>query len=328
MPRTRTLAVDRDAPDPAALDEAAAVLRAGGLVAFATETVYGLGADATSERAVRAIFAAKGRPADNPLIVHVADAAMARQYAAVWPAAAERLAELWPGPLTLVVPKATSIPAVTSGGLSTVGLRVPVPAVARGLVAAAGVPLAAPSANRSEHVSPTRAEHVLADLDGRIELVLDSGPTDVGIESTVIDLSGDVPRVLRPGPLGVERLAAHLGLRVEEGPGSGPARSPGQRVRHYAPRTPALRVGSPAALERLSLGPEDAVLLVGHPGAVLRVPARVIELPDPEIAAQSLYATLRACDARGARRIVVVMPPEVAGWKAVRDRLLRATEAG
>jgi L-threonylcarbamoyladenylate synthase len=327
MPRTRILAVDRDAPDPAALAEAAAVLRAGGLVAFATETVYGLGADATSERAARAIFAAKGRPADNPLIVHAADAAMARRYAAAWSTAAERLSELWPGPLTLVVPKAASIPAATSAGLATVGLRVPAPAVARGLVAAAGVPLAAPSANRSEHVSPTRAEHVLADLDGRIELVLDSGPTDVGIESTVVDLSGDVPRVLRPGPLDVERLAAYLGLPIEAGHGTGPVRSPGQRMRHYAPRTPALRVGSPAALEQLGLGPDDAVLVVGHPGAVLHGPARTIELPDPEIAARSLYATLRACDARGVRRIIVVMPPDAPAWQAVRDRLLRATEA-
>jgi len=327
MPRTRILAVDRDAPDPAALAEAAAVVRAGGLVAFATETVYGLGADATSEQAVRGIFAAKGRPADNPLIVHVADVAMARRYAAAWPAAAARLAELWPGPLTLVVPKAESIPSITSAGLASVGLRVPVPAVARGLVAAAGVPLAAPSANRSEHVSPTQAEHVLADLDGRIELVLDSGPTDVGIESTVIDLFGDVPRVLRPGPLDVARLVAHLGLPIDNGPSSGPARSPGQRMRHYAPETPTLRVGSSAALERLSLGPEDAVLVVGHPGAELRVPSRVIELPEPEIAAQALYATLRACDVRGVRRIVVVMPPETPAWQAVRDRLLRATEA-
>ncbi len=325
MPRTRTLVVDRDAPDPAALAEAAAVLRAGGLVAFPTETVYGLGADATTARAVEGIFAAKGRPSDNPLIVHAADAAMARRHAAAWPAAAERLAELWPGPLTLVVPKAASIPAIVSAGLPTVGLRVPVPAVARGLVAAAGVPLAAPSANRSEHVSPTRAEHVLADLDGRIDLVLDSGPTDVGIESTVVDVSSAVARVLRPGPLTAEQLAAHLGAHVEEGPVSGPARSPGQRMRHYAPRTPALRVGSLDELGRLSPGPDDAVLVIGHHAPMPRTLARTIELPEPEIAACSLYATLRACDARGVRRILVVMPPDAPAWQAVRDRLLRAT---
>jgi len=325
MPRTRTLAVDRDAPEPAALAEAAAVLRAGGLVAFATETVYGLGADATRTEAVQGIFTAKGRPADNPLIVHVADAAMARRHAATWPAAAERLATLWPGPLTLVVPKAASIPAITSAGLPTVGLRVPAPAVARGLIAAAGLPLAAPSANRSEHVSPTRAEHVLADLDGRIDLVLDSGPTDVGIESTVVDVSDGPPRLLRPGPVDVAALEACLGTPVEVGPTAGPARSPGQRQRHYAPRATALHVASPAELDRLSPGPDDAVLVVGHPDVAPRGLARVIALPDPEIAAQSLYATLRACDARGARRILVVLPPDTPRWHALRDRLLRAT---
>lgn len=329
MPRTRLLTVDRDAPDPAVLAQAAAVLRAGGLVAFATETVYGLGADATREEAVQRIFTAKGRPADNPLIVHASDVAMARRHAARWPAAAARLAELWPGPLTLVVPKADTIPAIVSAGLPSVGLRVPEPAVARGLIAAAGVPLAAPSANRSEHVSPTRAEHVLADLDGRIDLVLDSGPTSMGIESTVIDLCDDVPRLLRPGPLDVARLAAHLGQAIQArgavGHGEGPARSPGQRLRHYAPRTPALRVASLAALDPLSLGPDDAVLLIGHPGSTPRLVARVIELPSPELAAHSLYATLRACDARGARRIFVVMPPDTPAWHAIRDRLLRAT---
>ncbi|MCH9688716.1 MAG: threonylcarbamoyl-AMP synthase, partial [Deltaproteobacteria bacterium] len=154
MPRTRVLPVDPSTPDPAVLRDAAEVLRAGGLVAFATETVYGLGADATQAAAVEAIFAAKGRPSDNPLIVHAADVAMARRHAKHWPDAAARLATAWPGPLTLVLPRADSIPAVVSAGLSTVGLRVPAPAVARGLIAAAGRPLAAPSANRSEHVSP------------------------------------------------------------------------------------------------------------------------------------------------------------------------------
>lgn len=328
MPRTRTLVVDRDAPDPAALAEAAAVLRRGGLVAFATETVYGLGADATRVEAVQGIFAAKGRPSDNPLIVHAADVAMARRYAAAWPTAAARLAELWPGPLTLVVPKTAAIPAITSAGLSTVGLRVPVPAVARELIAAAGVPLAAPSANRSEHVSPTRAEHVLADLDGRIDLVLDSGATEVGIESTVVDVSGAVPCLLRPGPLAVATLEAWLGRHIEPEPPEGPARSPGQRSRHYAPRTPALRVGSLAALEALSPGLDDVVLVVGHPNVAPYEPSHVIDLPDPESAAHVLYTVLRACDARGAQRILVLMPPEAPQWQAVRDRLLRATEPG
>lgn len=304
------------------------MLRSGGLVAFATETVYGLGADATRADAVQAVFAAKGRPANNPLIVHVADVAMARRYAARWPLAAERLAELWPGPLTLVVPKAASIPTIVTAGLDTVGLRVPVPAVARGLIAATDRPLAAPSANGSEHVSPTRAEHVLEDLDGRIDLVLDSGPTEVGIESTVVDLSQDVPRILRPGPLSAAQLSEHLGQRIETAPRGGPARSPGQQLRHYAPRAPAHRVDTLAQLAAASLHPDDVVLVLGRSAGdpPPSLPARVIDLPTPELAAQSLYATLRACDSQGVRRIVVVMPPDEPSWLAVRDRLLRATQ--
>lgn len=325
MPATRRLIVDRDAPDPAVLAQAAAVLRGGGLVAFATETVYGLGADATNARAVQGIFAAKGRPPSNPLIVHVADEAMAREHASEWPPAAARLAELWPGPLTLVVPKTDAIPSVVTAGLSTVGLRVPATAVARALIAAVGRPLAAPSANRSEHVSPTRAEHVLADLDGRIDLILDSGPTGVGIESTVVDPCGDEPRILRPGPLRAETLSEHLGRPVHPAtPATGPARSPGQHARHYAPRTPCLRVDSPAQLASLVPTAEDIVLRVGpHP-----VDNDPLTLPDPETAARQLYATLRECDERGARRLLVVMPPDTPVWRAIRDRLIRATSPG
>lgn len=320
--------VDRDAPDLAVLEEAATVLRAGGLVAFATETVYGLGADATRADAVQRIFAAKGRPPDNPLIVHAADEAMARRYAERWPAAAERLAPLWPGPLTLVVPRAASLPAEVSAGLDTVGLRVPAPAVARGLIAATGRPLAAPSANRSEHVSPTRAEHVLGDLGGRIEMILDSGPTLVGIESTVVDLVGARPRILRPGPIGVSALEQQLGRAIDDdGPErSGPARSPGQRARHYAPRAPALRVESLAALAELELTEDDRVLLIGCED--LPTPGPRHRLADPSTAARLLYATLRECDAGQPRRIVIVMPPPTAAWRAVRDRLVRATTPG
>ncbi|MCB9716901.1 MAG: threonylcarbamoyl-AMP synthase [Myxococcales bacterium] len=327
---TRVLAVDPDRPDRRALAEAAAVIRAGGLVAFATETVYGLGADATREDAVRRIFAAKGRPASNPLIVHVADVDMARGLAARWPAAAQRLAEAaWPGPVTLVVPKVERIPAIVTAGLDTVGLRVPAPAVARRLIEEAGVPLAAPSANRSEHVSPTRAEHVVADLGGRIELVLDSGPTAVGIESTVVDLCGDEPRVLRPGPLTRQRLAALLQVAVGEGATAhGPARSPGQHGRHYAPRVPALRVESLQALARLRPEAGDVVLVVGREADLPAIEGPVVRLPDPETAAQRLYAVLRDCDERGARRLLVLMPPDEGAWAAIRDRLCRATTAG
>lgn len=323
MSSTRVLVVDPRDPDPAALREAAAVLRAGELVAFATETVYGLGADATQPAAVRRIFEAKGRPADNPLIVHVSDEAMARRYALRWPAEAERLAKHWPGPLTLVVPRGEALPPEVSAGLPTVGLRVPATAVARGLVAAAGCPVAAPSANRSEHVSPTTAEHVLADLDGRIALVLDSGPTGVGIESTVVDLAGDAPRVLRPGPVTDHQLEAWLGRPLATGPAPGPAASPGQRARHYAPRASAWRVDSPAQLAALAPAPGDAVLVVG-PHAVT---TGHVALTEPADAALRLYALLRGFDVLRARRILVVMPPDTPAWAAIRDRLLRATRA-
>ncbi len=191
MPRTRVLQVDRDEPDPAAISEAARVLRAGGLVAFATETVYGLGADATNPEAVARIFEAKGRPSTNPLIVHVADKADALACVAEWPGRADRLADrFWPGPLTLVLPRSSIIPDIVTAGQETVGVRVPRSGVARWLILEAGCPVAAPSANRSTGISPTEARHVLKDLDGKVDLVLDSGPTGVGIESTVLDLSG------------------------------------------------------------------------------------------------------------------------------------------
>lgn len=322
MPATRVLTIDREQPDAGVLREAAAVLRAGELVAFATETVYGLGADATNAEAVQRIFAAKGRPSDNPLIVHVADEAMARRHAQRWPETARRLAGLWPGPLTLVVPRGDTLAAEVSAGLPTVGLRVPAPAVARGLIAATGRPLAAPSANRSEHVSPTTAQHVLADLDGRIALVLDSGPTGVGIESTVVDLVSDPPRILRPGPIGADEIARVSAQEIEEGPPvAGPAHSPGQGARHYAPATPALRVESLAELEALRPTPEDVVLVVGHGAA--RAPR--VALEEPTLAARRLYAVLRECDASGPRRILVVMPPREPAWRAIRDRLMRAT---
>ena len=325
MVKTRVISIDRETPDPVVLREAARVLRSGGRVAFATETVYGLAADATEPAAVRRIFAAKGRPGDNPLIVHVSDRTMARQCALVWPAAADRLAAWWPGPLTLVVPRADQLAPEVSAGLPTVGVRMPVPAVARSLIAATGRPLAAPSANRSEHVSPTRAEHVLADLDGRIELVLDSGPTGIGIESTVVDLCGDEPRILRPGPITAHQLSEALGRSVADGPPpSGPAHSPGQGLRHYAPSAPTLRVDDPTELRTLGLGVDDAVLVVGHGG---RAPVPHVALEEPVLAARRLYAVLRELDGGAPRRILVVMPPPTVAWRAIRDRLLRATRA-
>ena len=197
------------------------MLRRGGLVAFATETVYGLGADATDPAAVTRIFEAKGRPDANPLIVHADGPDMARSCVANWPDEARLLAEAcWPGPLTLVLPRSARIPDVVTAGLETVGVRVPDTRVARSLIARAGRPVAAPSANRSTGISPTLARHVLKDLDGRIDLILDSGPTALGLESTVLDLSRDSPRLLRPGPFSREFLAETLGKDVV-GPESG-----------------------------------------------------------------------------------------------------------
>ncbi|MEW6048828.1 MAG: L-threonylcarbamoyladenylate synthase, partial [Bacillota bacterium] len=238
---TRVVKVDPHHPDAEVLRQAGRVIRDGGLVAFPTETVYGLGADALSDRAVQRIFEAKGRPADNPLIVHVASVEAVGDLAfpdpfGRWEMLARRF---WPGPLTLVLPCRPVVSRAVTAGLGTVAIRMPRHAVALGLIDAAGRPVAAPSANRSGRPSPSSASHVLEDLDGRIEWVLDGGPTGVGVESTVLDLCGEVPVVLRPGGVGLEALTDALGevkLAGEEvAPGEAP-RSPGLKYRHYAPR--------------------------------------------------------------------------------------------
>jgi len=321
---TVTHRVDASRPEAAVIETAASALRGGELVAFATETVYGLGADATQADAVAKIFVAKGRPQTNPLIAHVSSVDMARQWAESWSDAAEALASaFWPGPLTLIVPRPSAIAASVSAGLNTVGLRVPDHAVARALIEAVERPIAAPSANRSEHVSPTTAQHVVDDLAGRIAMVLDSGPTGVGIESTVVDVSGAMPRVLRRGPIDVASLQRVLGeVRVVErhSDGSTAEASPGQSIRHYAPDVPCVRVLDGMAPAE----PGDVVLAVGQP-----LPEGSIghALSDPETAARELYAVLRRLEQGGARRIVVLMPPETDPWAALRDRLTRATTA-
>jgi len=330
-----------DAPPPAteaALDRAAGLLAGGGLVAIPTETVYGLAADALDADAVDRIFTAKGRPADNPLIVHVADAAMAQDLAARWPEAAARIAAAhWPGPVTVVVPRGRRIPdAVTAGG-PTVALRCPAQPVVRRLIAKLGRPLAAPSANRSTRLSPTTAGHVLDGLGNRVDLILDGGPCRCGIESTVVACSVDPPRILRPGPLGRERLEAALGGPVADGPGPAaaapaPARSPGLAARHYAPVTP-LEVAADAA-ERVAAvvreGGKVAWLTVRTSDPRVRELAGsravvVVPMPDdPAAFAACLYATLHAVDRRGLDRVVVDSPPAEDRWRAVADRLARA----
>jgi L-threonylcarbamoyladenylate synthase len=335
MAATRVIAVDPDHPDPSAIAEAAKILRAGGLVAFATETVYGLGADATNPEAVARIFEAKGRPSTNPLIVHVESKDAARLCVDDWPERADRLAsKFWPGPLTLVLPRSAMIPDIVTAGQETVGVRVPRPAVARWLILEAGRPIAAPSANRSNGISPTRGEHVLKDLDGRVDLILDSGPTTVGIESTVLDLSSGPPRLLRPGEVTPEQIAELLGEPIEASggldEGEHTLRSPGQLEVHYAPKTPAYR------LEHDQMPPDWTefdymTLIVGdHAGHWPLLPDKMEQfhyrrLVDPEEAASLLYSKLHELDF-GLDFILIIPPPDEPEWRAIRDRIWRATK--
>ena len=283
---------------------AAELLRAGGLVAFPTETVYGLGANALDEAAVRRIFEAKGRPSTSPLIVHVDSIEMARSLAAEWPDAAEKLARaFWPGPLTLVVPKLPCVPGEVTAGLSNVGLRMPAHDVALALIRAAGLPLAAPSANRFTELSPTAAEHVRRGLGNRVSMILDGGPCRVGIESTVVSVAGARPVLLRPGMISASEIEAVAGPLGEASSPAGLAHlSPGQHPKHYCPRTPVLIAGRDPA----------------PPGA------RVVRVSVAALPVAQLYATLHHLDDEGYDAIVVELPPETPEWAAVRDRLLRA----
>jgi len=323
---TRQIVLDADAPNFLALAEATSVLRSGGLVAFATETVYGLGADATNSFAVARIFEAKGRPATNPLIVHVHDEAAAVACVASWPEHARALAErFWPGPLTLVLPRSGLIPDIVTAGQETVGVRIPGLPLARNLIRQVGRPIAAPSANRSTGISPTTADHVASDLDGKVELILDSGPTTLGIESTVLDLSTDHPRILRPGLISAEALAEVLGLPIlslETFDEPTPTRSPGQMATHYAPATPTYRVDRDQ-LSSLDPPGRFALLVVGPswPG----MPPFAIPLETPDEAARLLYHNLHACDEQGLDFLLIVRPPAIPEWRAIRDRLDRAS---
>ncbi len=309
--------------------KAVAVLRAGGLVAFATETVYGLGADATNSAAVQKIFTAKGRPSTNPLIVHVAGTAVARRYAADWPDIADRLAErFWPGPLTLVVCKTRAIVDAVAAGGNTVGLRVPDHPLALQLLRAFDGPVAAPSANRSNQISPTEAAHVRAELGGRVDLILDGGPCTVGIESTVLDLTTSPTRILRPGGVSRAQIESIIGP-VDQFQGhvdsNETAVSPGQHLRHYSPRTPAFRFDEPSAFESYARthGRTAALLLqstVSGPNiTVTRMPA------DPANYAREFYRLLRLVDEQNFDAICIETPPADPAWDAVHDRIRRAT---
>jgi L-threonylcarbamoyladenylate synthase len=302
--------------DKAEMARAAELLRRGGLVAFPTETVYGLGADATNAVAVRRIFEVKHRPATSPLIVHADSEEMAREYAAEWPACASELAErFWPGPLTLVLPKKAIIPDEVTAGLGTVGLRVPAHPIALELIRTAGLPVAAPSANRFMQLSPTTAAHVRDSLGDGVDLILDGGSTPVGIESTVLSLVGGRPVLLRPGMISKEELEEILGDVAEPGPISGAHPSPGMHHRHYSPRTKLVLIN---ADERPVGG--RGVVVSHRPDAqdALLMPAA------PKGYAAALYATLHELDSQGLDWIAVERVPEDAAWAGIRDRLTRA----
>ena len=302
------------------IGEAARALRAGKLVAFPTETVYGLGGDATNDRAVAAIFAAKGRPSFNPLIVHVSNISAAAQYAEFSAKAQTVARRFWPGPLTLVLPRRRDckIALLATAGLDSVALRVPAHKIAQTLLMMAGVPLAAPSANPSGRLSPTEADHVLADLGDKVEFVIDGGPCPIGVESTVLSLLDDRPRILRPGAVTAEQIAEALNEPVTTETGNEDAhapRSPGRLPSHYAPALP-VRPDAVAA------EPGEALLAFG-PGA----PKDALNLSatgDLQEAAANLFAMLRKLDDPRYRAIAVMAIPETGLGVAINDRLRRA----
>jgi len=301
------------------LTEAARLIREGRLVAFPTETVYGLGANALDPAAVERIFQAKGRPSTSPLIVHVDSTGMARGLVREWPEAAEILARrYWPGPLTLVLPKDPRIPDIVTAGLDTVGLRMPAHPVALELIRAAGVPVAAPSANRFTELSPTTAEHVRRSLGDAVDLILDAGPTTVGLESTVLSLAG-TPELLRPGMVTreeIESLIGPVGYCGEAAPGA--HRSPGLHRKHYSPKTRLIV----AAGGELPAAGRGAYLWLTKPSEA----AACIEMPrQARLYAARLYRVLHDLDAGGFDWIAVERPPQGAEWAAVNDRLRRMT---
>jgi L-threonylcarbamoyladenylate synthase len=344
--QTVVYTLDPVRPDPGPLRAAAAVLRAGGLVAFPTETVYGLGANAFDAAAVARIFAAKGRPAHDPIIVHIHDLAQLHATALDVPALAFRLADaFWPGALTLVLRRSARIPANVSAGLDTVAVRMPSGIIARALLQTVDVPVAAPSANTFSRPSATTAAHVLEDLNGRVDIVLDGGPTAIGLESTVLDLTGGVPEVLRPGGVTVEALRQvapdtrvrerYIGLEEAEA-----GRSPGLLIKHYAPRAQVLLYqGAPErvravmhrqAAERMGNGERVGVLATDDESAAFEhLGAVVVTLGAADDLAgmgARLFAALRLLDAQGVDVILVRAYTGAGLGAAIYDRLLRAAE--
>ncbi len=337
---TEVLRVNPKEPEPEKIARAAEVIKGGGLVAFPTETVYGLGANALDEKAVARIFAAKERPADDPIIVHIASLEDLPRVVSEIPPVALKLAHLfWPGPLTLVLPKTPSVPSLVTAGLPTVGVRMPAHPVALALIRASGCPIAAPSANLFGRPSPTHPSHVLEDLAGRIELVLDAGPTPIGVESTVLDLTRPVPTILRPGGLSREALEGVLGkVELAAEPVAGPKPSPGLMEKHYAPRASLyLVIGEDGAvrdflrekaLEAAALGVKRGFIIAEEDRQSLSdlpVAIQILgSLKEPETVARRLFASLRILDAVGVEEIYARDFGRKGLALAVHNRLLRA----
>ncbi len=332
--KTEILSTHTPALFAAAVQRAAELLRAGEIVALPTETVYGLAANALDENAVAKIFQVKGRPTHNPIIVHVASDAMAQDCVTQWPASAHKLARaFWPGPLTLVLPRTAKIPTAVTAGGSTVGVRWPGHPFMQAVIRECGFPLAAPSANLSNRISPTNAGHVLDQLAGKIPLIVDGGQSQVGIESTVLDLSQSAPRILRPGMIHLESVAAVCGeIQGATVPmGKEVLRSPGLLEKHYSPKAKLLvwdwldDADLKSRLASLPF-PLSATQIIAH----TRIPsgfaaANVSVIPhDAEAFARALYAEWHRCDAAGAGLIVVEAPPNLPEWSGIADRLRRA----
>lgn len=339
---TKIFRVNPDQPEADYIEEAARVLRDGGLVAFPTETVYGLGANIYHPESIKRIYQVKGRPGDNPLIVHLYSIEQVLEVAETIPDSFRILADRFlPGPLTMILPKKQSVPAEVSAGLPTVAIRIPAHPVAFKLLAEAAIPVAAPSANLSGRPSPTLGSHVIDDLQGRIEVILDAGPTGVGVESTVLDLTGERPRILRPGGISLEMLREVLGDTVEAPETFDVERplAPGMKYRHYAPNAPLLLFHGelPAVEEEIrkrltSRVEEEKVAILTFTESELakqELPANVIlyslgSKARPEEAAHNLFRYLRLCDQEGVERIYAVAPPRQGVGEAVYNRLRKA----
>ena len=332
--RTRVVTVETAEQFRSAAEQAVQLLKAGEVVALPTETVYGLAANAFDEKAVERIYEVKGRPAHNPVIVHVSSLNMARECVANWTQPAEKLAQqFWPGPLTIVLPRTVRIPDIVVAGGNTVGVRFPLHPFMRKVIEACAFPLAAPSANVANQLSPTTAQHVSEQLGGKIPMIVDAGPTSVGIESTVVDLSEKRPRILRPGMISAEQIARTLGVELENGSNqTAELRSPGLLKRHYSPRARLMIASwkSPNELRALTEATGERSEVI-HILTYDQIPeanpfGRVAIIPnDADAYARAIYAELHRSDDLGAKLIIVERPPAGPEWEGIHDRLKRAS---